>query len=108
MASRIKPQPIPKNLPTYTTTLSDGRVVEMRQALTQDMLYLQSVHGSKSEVEQGIYMMAKLATGKNPITIEDIQVLPVKDLYILGELVARCTGSSSDDDEEVDEDPLAE
>ena len=104
MASRLRQQPLPKDLPVYSRTLSNGRVVEMRQALTQDMLYISNIHGSKSELEQGIFMMARLATGKEPITIDEIQILSVQDLYTLGELVAQCTGSSG---VEEDEDPLA-
>lgn len=102
-ASKLKPQPLPKDLPTFSAVLSSGREVTMRQALTQDLLYLSNVHGNKSETEQGILMMARLATGPDPLTADQIQLLPVKDLNILGKLVAQCTGA----DEDEEEDPLA-
>lgn len=106
MATKLKPQPIPKGLPTFSAVLSNGREVTMRQAIAQDLLYISNVHGNKSDMEQGILMMARLATGDKPLTADEIQILPVQDLSILGGLVAKCTGA--DESEEEDEDPLEE
>ena len=96
----IKSLPIPKDLPTFSTVLSGGKEVTMRQALTQDILYLSNVHGKKNELEQGMYMMVRLSVGKDPLTLEQLQLLPVKDLYRLGDLVSQCTGESEADAEE--------
>ena len=108
MAAKIRPQPIPKDLPTHSTVLSTGRAVTMREAIAQDILVLQNLHGGKNEVEQGMFMMARLATGKDPIQLEEIQVLSLKDFQKLSELVAKCTGMGEDEDEEEDEqDPFS-
>lgn len=102
MAAKIRPQPIPKDLPTHSTVLSDGREVTMREAIAQDLLVLQNLYGKESEMTQGIMMMARLSAGKNPITQEEIQVLPLRDFQALSELVAKCTGMSEEEVEEPD------
>lgn len=94
---KLKPQPIPKDLPTFSTTLSNGRVITMRQAITQDLLMLQT--GDRSEIEQGIYMMARLSQNSDPpLTEADIQVLSVKDFQALSALVAKCTGQGEEEE----------
>ena len=103
---KIRPQPIPKDLATHSTVLSDGREVVMREAIAQDILVLQNLHGGKNEVEQGMFMMARLASGKNPIQLEEIQVLSLKDFQRLSELVAKCTGMDSEEDEAEELDPF--
>lgn len=95
----MKAQPIPKNLPTFDTVLSDGRKVVFRQAIAQDLIYIQGVHGKKTETEQGLYMMARLATGEKPITLNELMVLPLKELNSLSELVAKCTGFEEEDED---------
>jgi len=98
----LKPQPIPKDLKTFDTVLSDGRKVVFREAITQDLIYIQNVHGKKSETEQALYMMARLATGDKPITLGELQVLPLKELNNLSALVSKCTGY----EDEVEADPF--
>lgn len=77
----------------------------MREAIAQDLLVMQNLHGGKSEMEQGMFLMARLATGKDPVLLEEIQVLPLKDFQTLSELVAKCTGMATDE-EEVEPDPF--
>lgn len=73
----------------------------MREAIAQDLLIMQSLYGGKSEMEQGLYLMSRLATGKNPITLEEIQVLPLRDFQALSELVAKCTGMSQEEEDQI-------
>jgi hypothetical protein len=94
---KLKPQPIPKELPTYSTTLSNGRVVVMRQAITQDLLLLQV--GDRSTIEQGIYMMVRLSQEPR-LTEAEIQVLPVSDFQALSALVSKCTGQEEEEEGE--------
>lgn len=75
----------------------------MRQAIAQDLVVLQGAYGDRSEVEQGIYMMARLAAGKEPIRLSEIQTLSVPDFRLLSDLVAKCTGMDLDEEEELDE-----
>jgi hypothetical protein len=84
------------NLETFSTTLSDGRVITIREMIGRDLIYMEKDLSKSGDVEKGMKIIERLIVGDEKITYEEILDLGVKDFKKLSDLVASANG---DDDE---------
>ena len=91
-----KTKPMPK-LETFTTTLSDGRDITIREMTGRDLIFLEKDTKS-GDVEKGMRVIERLVIGEEKITYDEILDLGVKDFRKLSDLVAKANGTDEDED----------
>ena len=84
---------------TYTTTLSNGRTVTLREMTAGDLLYLEKGLGNLGDMERSLKLAVRLSVGDGRITYEDLQRLKMKDLKKVTELLAKAGDVDDDEDE---------
>ncbi len=84
---------------TFSTTLSSGRVVTVREMKGHDLVYVETDLSKYKETQQSFYLMERIGMEPHTISYEEIIELGVKDIKKISELVAKANGS---DDEEQD------
>lgn len=85
------------NLTTFSTTLSDGREITIREMTGRDLVFMEKELVKAGDVEKGMRIIERLIVGDDSITYDEILDLGVKDFRKLSELVGKANG---DDDEE--------
>jgi hypothetical protein len=90
-----KTKPMPK-LDTFTTTLSDGREITIREMTGRDLIFLEKDTKS-GDVEKGMKVIERLIVGDEKITYDEILDLGVKDFRKLSDLVAKANGTDEED-----------
>jgi hypothetical protein len=95
VVTRPKAQP---KLVTFSTTLSDGREITIREMTGRDLLYMEKDLNKAGDVEKGMRIIERLIVGINKITYEEVLDLGVRDFKKLSELVAQASGSDEDSD----------
>ena len=90
-----KKKPMPK-LETFTTTLSDGREITIREMTGRDLIFLEKDTKS-GDVEKGMKVIERLIIGDDKITYDEILDLGVKDFRKLSDLVAKANGTDEED-----------
>jgi hypothetical protein len=90
-----KKKPMPK-LDTFTTTLSDGREITIREMTGRDLIFLEKDTKS-GDVEKGMKVIERLIIGDDKITYDEILDLGVKDFRKLSDLVAKANGTDEED-----------
>jgi hypothetical protein len=90
-----KKKPMPK-LDTFTTTLSDGREITIREMTGRDLIFLEKDTKS-GDVEKGMKVIERLIVGDEKITYDEILDLGVKDFRKLSDLVAKANGTDEED-----------
>jgi hypothetical protein len=90
-----KKKPMPK-LETFTTTLSDGREITIREMTGRDLIFLEKDTKS-GDVEKGMKVIERLIVGDEKITYDEILDLGVKDFRKLSDLVAKANGTDDED-----------
>lgn len=90
-----KTKPMPK-LETFTTTLSDGREITIREMTGRDLIFLEKDTKS-GDVEKGMKVIERLIVGDEKITYDEILDLGVKDFRKLSDLVAKANGTDEED-----------
>ena len=85
-------------LDTYTTTLSDGRKIEIREMTGRDLLYMEKELGKAGDVERGMKIIERLIVGSDKITYDEILDLGVRDFKKLSDLVAQASGTEDEAD----------
>lgn len=88
------------DIKTFSTTLSDGRVISIREMTGRDLIYMEEELGKFGETRQSFYLVEKLNVGPDKISFDEIADLKAKDLKKISELVKK----ANDGDEE-GEDP---
>ena len=83
----------------FSGTLSDGRLVTLREMNAGDLLYLEKVLGNAGDMERSLKLAVRLSCGEGRVTYEDLQTLKMKDLRVVTKLVTQA-GDSGDDDED--------
>ena len=73
-------EPKQKKVETFSTTISDGREIQIREMTGRDLLYIEH-----------------LVVGSDKISYEEILDLGVKDFKKLSDLVAKASGSDEED-----------
>ncbi len=90
-----KKKAMPK-LETFTTTLSDGREITIREMTGRDLIFLEKDTKS-GDVEKGMKVIERLIVGDEKITYDEILDLGVKDFRKLSDLVAKANGTDDED-----------
>ena len=91
-----KKKPMPK-LDTFTTTLSDGREITIREMTGRDLIYMEKDLTKAGDVEKGMRIIERLIVGDDQITYDEILDLGVKDFRKLSDLVAKANGTDEED-----------
>ena len=85
------------SLETYSTTISDGRTITIREMTGRDLVYMEKDLSKAGDVEKGMKIIERLIVGDDKITYEEILDLGVRDFKKLSNLVAEASGSEDDD-----------
>ncbi len=85
------------NLETYSTTLSDGREITIREMTGRDLVYMEKDLTKAGDVEKGMKVIERLIVGDEKITYDEILDLGVKDFRKLSDLVAKANGTDEED-----------
>lgn len=83
----------------FSTTLTNGRTVTLREMTAGDLLYLEKSLGNLGDMERSLKLASRLSTGDGRITYEDLQRLKMKDLKRITELLAKAGDVEEDEDE---------
>ena len=92
-ATKKKPMP---QLETFSTFLSDGREITIREMTGRDLIFLEKDTKS-GDVEKGMKVIERLIVGDEKITYDEILDLGVKDFRKLSDLVAKANGTDEED-----------
>jgi hypothetical protein len=84
-------------LSTYSTTLTDGREITIREMTGRDLIYMEKDLGKAGDVEKGIKIIERLIVGDDKVTYEEILDLGVRDFRKLSDLVAQANGADEED-----------
>lgn len=84
----------------FTDTLSNGRVVTLREMNAGDLLYLEKALGNAGDMERSLKLAARLSCGDGRVTFEDLQRLKMKDLRLVTSLLGDAGGTSEEEDED--------
>jgi hypothetical protein len=91
-----KKKTMPK-LETFSTTISDGREITIREMTGRDLIYMEKDLSKAGDVEKGMKIIERLIVGEDKITYEEILDLGVKDFRKLSDLVAKANGTDEED-----------
>ena len=92
-----KKKTMPK-LETFSTTISDGREITIREMTGRDLVYMEKDLSKAGDVEKGMKIIERLIVGEDKITYEEILDLGVKDFRKLSDLVAKANGTDEEED----------
>ena len=84
-------------LPTYSTTISDGREITIREMTGRDLVYMEKELGKAGDVEKGMRIIERLIVGDDKITYDEVLDLGVRDFKKLSALVSDASGLDEDD-----------
>ena len=85
----------------YSASLSNGRLVTLREMNAGDLLYLEKALGNAGDMERSLKLATRLSCGEGRVTYDDLQRLKMKDLRVVTKLLGEAGGT---DDEMEDED----
>ena len=86
-------------LETYSTVLSDGREITIREMTGRDLVYMEKDLTKAGDVEKGMRIIERLIVGDDKITYDEILDLGVKDFRKLSDLVAKANGTDEDEED---------
>ena len=84
-------------LETFSTTISDGREITIREMTGRDLIYMEKDLTKAGDVERGMRIIERLIVGDDKITYDEILDLGVKDFRKLSDLVAKANGGDEED-----------
>ena len=84
----------------FSTTLSNGRVVTLREMNAGDLLYLEKALGNAGDMERSLKLAVRLSCEDGRVTYEDLQRLKMKDLRLVTSLLGDAGGTTDDEDED--------
>lgn len=87
-----------KEILTFSTTLSDGREIIIREMTGRDLLYMEKDLSKAGDVEKGMKIIERLSVGINKITYDEVLDLGVRDFKKISELVGQASGGDEDED----------
>lgn len=93
--TRPKPQP---KLASFTTTLTDGREITVREMTGRDLIYMEKDLSKAGDIEKGMKIIERLTVGTSKISYEEVLDLGVRDFKKLSDLVAKASGTDEDED----------
>ena len=83
----------------FSDTLSDGRVVTLREMNAGDLLYLEKSLGKAGDMERSLKLAVRLSCENGRVTYDDLQRLKMKDLRKVTALLVEA-GDTGDEDED--------
>ena len=83
----------------FSATLSNGRVVTLREMNAGDLLYLEKSLGNAGDMERSLKLAVRLSCADGRVTYEDLQKLRMKDLRLVTSLLGDA-GQTDDEDED--------
>jgi hypothetical protein len=83
---------------TYTTKISDGREIVIREMTGRDLVYMEKDLTKAGDVEKGMRIIERLIVGDDKITYDEILDLGVRDFKKLSNLVAEASGADDEED----------
>ena len=84
-------------LETFSTEISDGREITIREMTGRDLIYMEKDLTKAGDVEKGMRIIERLIVGDDKITYDEILDLGVKDFRKLSDLVAKANGTEDED-----------
>jgi hypothetical protein len=84
-------------LQTYSTTISDGREITIREMTGRDLIYMEKDLTKAGDVEKGMRIIERLIVGEDKITYDEILDLGVRDFKKLSNLVSEASGGDDED-----------
>lgn len=85
---------------TFSDSLSNGRLVTLREMNAGDLLYLEKSLGKCGDMERSLKLATRLSCGEGRVTYEDLMRLKMRDLKIITALLADAGGTDDDEDED--------
>jgi len=83
---------------TYSTKISDGREIVIREMTGRDLIYMEKDLTKAGDVEKGMRIIERLIVGDDKITYDEILDLGVRDFKKLSSLVAEASGAEDEED----------
>ena len=96
-STEVVTKPSKPSILTFSTTLSDGREIIIREMTGRDLLYMEKDLSKAGDVEKGMKIIERLSVGINKISYEEVLDLGVRDFKKVSDLVAQASGSDEDD-----------
>jgi len=93
----VTKKPKEMKLETFSTTISDGREITIREMTGRDLIYMEKELTKAGDVERGMRIIDRLIVGEDKITYDEILDLGVRDFKKLSELVAKANGTDEED-----------
>jgi hypothetical protein len=87
------PSGVAPGLRTFEDTLSDGRKITIREMTGRDLMYLEEELASKAETRKSFHLLERLNVGSDKVSFEEIADLPIRDIEIISNLVAKANGT---------------
>jgi hypothetical protein len=84
------------NLQTFSTVLSDGREITIREMTGRDLIYMEKDLAKEGDVAKGMKIIERLIVGDDKVTYDEILDMGVRDFRKLSELVAKANGDDED------------
>ena len=92
-AKNVKTKP---NLQTFSTVLSDGREIMIREMTGRDLIFMEKDLAKEGDVAKGMKIIERLIVGDDKVTYDEILDMGVRDFRKLSELVAKANGDDED------------
>ena len=87
----------------FSCTLSDGRVVTIREMAAKDLLFMEKSLAKAGDMERGMKMVERLSVGDNGITFPELSALNLKDFRKVTALLNDAGGMDDEDEEDLGE-----
>lgn len=84
------------NLQTFSTTLTDGREITIREMTGRDLIYMEKDLSKAGDVEKGMRIIERLIVGDDKVTYDEILDMGVRDFKRMSELVGKASGDEED------------
>jgi hypothetical protein len=84
------------NLQTFSTVLSDGREITIREMTGRDLIFMEKDLAKEGDVAKGMRIIERLIVGDDKVTYDEILDMGVRDFRKLSELVAKANGDDED------------
>jgi len=84
---------------TFSTVLSTGRTVTIREMAAKDLLFMEKSLSKLGDMERGMKMVERLSVGENGITFPEIAALSLKDFRKVTALLNDAGGLDDEDEE---------
>jgi hypothetical protein len=107
-SSGIPASGVPFEGETFSTVLSTGRTVTIREMAAKDLLFMEKTLGKLGDMERGMKMVERLSVGENGITFPEIAALSLKDFRKVSSLLNDAGGLDDEDEDFEEEDYTGE